>query len=92
MIIHIDELTKLLIESGLPQQGVPPDEHLWIKFNPDTTKGGESKLLDRNDQGSILLDFDTDGNVVGMELDNIPLNHKWRTGPGGRYVDPTCGQ
>ncbi len=89
MIIHIDELTKLLKGSGLPQQGVPPDEILTVKFGADTSPTGDGAQWDRNDCGSVLLDFDEAQRVVSIELTNVPLDHKWRTGPLGRVIDPT---
>jgi hypothetical protein len=76
MVIHIDDLTRLLKESGLPQHDVPPDNILVITFGLTSGPTAEGDSFPRNDGGDLIIDWDAHGNVTSIELMNRPLDHQ----------------
>jgi hypothetical protein len=66
LIIQIKDLAALLEASGVDDQDVPPHQALAIRFG--SGKHARTVVLDRTDGGDVVVDYDDEGRIMGIEL------------------------
>ena len=47
---------------------VPPEQALYLRFTEDLVKGVDSEVLEIIDGSDLVIDRDSDGKVVGIEI------------------------